>query len=170
MACPGAVSVSASKAVLKFSKSIVVDTSETAALPAVVKDAYRKGGASIPIVIFTDPAMETIYGSFNHPKMKTQKYDTIFKDAKSNIKKAIKDGSFKLGANAPKIVTIEDAQIENWTSSKGTLIKAKLIGVEDSKLFIFETESGKKIRATAKQLTKESVEKAKKMAAQDESF
>ncbi len=37
MACPGAVSVSASKAVLSFSKSIVVDTSETAGLPALIK-------------------------------------------------------------------------------------------------------------------------------------
>lgn len=157
--------MSASKAVLKFSKSIVVDTSETAALPAVVKDAYRKGGASIPIVIFTDPAMETIYGNFNHPKMKTQKYDSIFKDTKSQIKHAIKSGSFQLGAKAAKFVTIQGAHIENWTSSKGTLIKAKLIGIEDEQVFVFETESGKKIRATAEQLSPECVVKANKMAA-----
>ena len=156
--------MSASKAVLKFSKSIVVDTSETVALPAVVKDAYRKGGASIPIVIFTDPSMETIYGSFNHPAMESQKYDTIFKDAKGSIQKAIKDGSFKLGAGAPKIVEIKDSKVEDWTSSKGTLIKAKLTGIEDDKIFIFETAAGKTIRATATQLSKESVAKAQKMA------
>lgn len=164
MACPGAVSVSASKAVLKFSKSIVVDTSETVALPAVVKDAYRKGGASIPIVIFTDPAMETIYGSFNHPAMESQKYDTIFKDAKSGINRAIKDGSFNLGAGAPKVVAIKNSKVEDWTSSKGTLIKAKLTGIENDTTFIFKTASGKTIRATAKQLSKESVEKAHNMA------
>ena len=55
MDCPGAVSVSASKAVLGFSKSIIVDVSETAGLPDLIKNAYRTGGASIPIVIFTDP-------------------------------------------------------------------------------------------------------------------
>lgn len=164
MACPGAVSVSASKAVLKFSQSIVVDITESAALPSVVKDAYRKGGASIPIVIFTDPAMEKIYGSFNHPQMESQKYDTIFKDARSNIKKAIKDGTFDLGAAAPTMVRMENTQVEEWTSSKGTLIKAKLVGIEDDKVFLFETESGKKIRATEKQLSQESIAKAKKMA------
>ena len=156
--------MSASKAVLKFSQSIVVDITESAALPAVVKDAYRKGGASIPIVIFTDPAMEKIYGSYNHPAMKSQKYETIFKDTKAGIKKAINDGSFDLGAAAPKVVKIEGSKVEDWTSSQGKTIKAKLVGIEDEKVFLFESANGKTIRATAKQLSKESVEKAKKMA------
>lgn len=165
MDCPGAVSVSASKAVLKFSQSIVVDITESAALPYVVKDAYRKGGAAIPIVIFTDPAMKKIYGSFNHPQMKTQKYETIFKEAKAGVNKAIKDGSFDLGSAAPKIVKTEGSKVEEWTSAKGTIIKAKLVGIEDENVFLFETEAGKTIRATAKQLSEESVAKAKKMAA-----
>lgn len=163
MDCPGAVSVSASRAVLKFSQSIVVDITESAALPSVVKDAYRKGGASIPIVIFTDPAMEKIYGNFNHPQMKTQKYETIFKDAKAEINKAIKEGSFNLGADAPKLEKIEGSKVEEWTSAKGKAIKAKLIGIEGNKVFLFQTEAGKMIRATAAQLSEESVAKAKEM-------
>ncbi|MGJ8696144.1 MAG: hypothetical protein ACSHYF_07485 [Verrucomicrobiaceae bacterium] len=163
MACPGAVSVSASKAVLGFSKSIVVDTSETAALPALVKNAYRTGGASIPIVIFTDPGMTQIYGSYNHPQMKSQNYGEIFADTKDKIRDSIKEGTFALGGAAPKIAKAEGSKVEEWTSSKGTPINAKLLGIEDDKIFLFATEGGKTIRATADQLSKESVEKAKGM-------
>ena len=70
--------MSASKAVLGFSKSIIVDVSETAGLPDLIKNAYRTGGASIPIVIFTDPGVTKIFGRYDHPAMKSQKYGTIF--------------------------------------------------------------------------------------------
>lgn len=164
MACPGAVSVSASKAVLSFSKSIVVDTSETAGLPALIKNAYRTGGASIPIVIFTDPGLTKIYGRYDHPAMKSQKYGEVFKDAKDNIQKSKKDGSFMTGGKKAEMVKVEGGGIESWKSAKGTEIKAKLIGVEDNTTYVFQTESGKTIRATAAQLDKESVAKARKAA------
>lgn len=164
MACPGAVSVSASKAVLSFSKSIVVDTSETAGLPALVKNAYRTGGASIPIVIFTDPGVTKIYGRYDHPAMKSQKYGQVFKDARDSIQKSKQDGSFVTGGKKVELVKVEGGKIESWKSAKGTEIKAKLVGIEDGSTFVFETEGGKTIRATAAQLDKESVAKAKKAA------
>jgi len=165
VACPGAVSVSASKAVLGFSQSVVVDTGEKYGLPKLVKDAYEKGGSSIPIVIFTDPGMTQIYGSYNHPAMKSQQYGTIFKDAKSKIRKSINDGTFVLGdGNEPKVVKVEGGKVEEWTSSKGTAIKAKLVGIEDDKVYLFETDKGARIRATAAQLSKESIAKARKAA------
>lgn len=80
--------MSASKAVLSFSKSVVVDTAETAGLPDMVKEAYRRGGAAIPIVILVDPGMKHIYGTFNHPAMKSQDYGEVFKEAKDSIRKA----------------------------------------------------------------------------------
>ena len=163
MDCPGTVSVTASKAVLGFSKSVIVDTSESAALPSLVKNAYRTGGASIPIVIFTDPGMTKIYGTYNHPKMKGQNYGQIFADTKDKIRASLREGTFDLGAAAPKLAKTKGAKVEDWISSKGTTIKAKLVGIEDDKIFLFETEAGKAIRATAAQLSKESVEKAKKM-------
>ncbi len=168
MDCPGAVSVSASKAVLKFAKSVTVDTSETVALPALVKKAYRTGGASIPIVILVDPGMKKIYGTFNHPKMKTQKYGEIFKQAREDIRKAKKGGTFDLGENAPVIVKVEDSVMSEWQSSKGSVIKAKLVGVEDDKIYLFETANGKTIRATAAQLNADSVKKARKAAGLEE--
>lgn len=86
--------MSASKAVLGFSKSIIVDVSETAGLPDLIKNAYRTGGASIPIVIFTDPGVTKIFGRYDHPAMKSQKYGTIFKPARDGVSKAKKDGTF----------------------------------------------------------------------------
>lgn len=153
--------MSASKALLSFSKSIVVDVSETAGLPALVKNSYRTGGASIPIVILIDPSMEKIYGRFDHIAMKTQKYGTIFKEAKNDIAKAKKAGTF---TKAPVIVKVEGEKVDAWKSAAGTIIKAKLIGIEDDATYIFETEAGKTFRATAKQLDKESVAKARKAA------
>lgn len=167
MACPGAVSVSASKAVLSFSKSVIVDVSETAALPDLVKEAYRRGGAAVPIIIFTDPGMTTIYGSYNHPQMKTQRYGEIFQDTKTNIRTAMKDGTFSLGGTTLKVAKTKNAKVEDWISSKGTTIKAKLVGIEGEKIFLFETEAGKTIRATLAQLSKESIKKAKMMVRDD---
>jgi len=157
--------VSASKAVLGFSQSVVVDTGEKFALPGLVKDAYERGGSSIPIVIFTDPGMTQIYGSYNHPAMKSQQYGTIFKDARAKIRKSIQEGTFALGdGNEPKIVKVDGGRVEEWTSSKGTAIKARLVGIENDKVYLFETDKGAKIRATAAQLSKESVAKARKTA------
>lgn len=156
--------MSASKAVLGFAKSVIVDVSETPGLPALVKNAYRTGGASIPIVIFTDPGMTTIYGRFDHPAMKTQKYGTIFKEARDSISKAQREGTFSDGGKAPVTVKVEAGKIESWKSSAGTEIKAKLIGVEDNTTYIFETAAGKTFRATAAQLDKTSVIKARELA------
>ncbi len=164
MACPGAVSVSASKAVLTFSKSIVVDTSETAGLPDLIKNAYRTGGASIPIVIFTDPGVTRIYGRYDHPAMKSQKYGEIFKEAKQSIQKSKQDGSFSSGGKKVELVKVEGTKVQSWKSSKGTEIKARLVGVEDDSTYVFETDTGKTIRASAAQLDKASVVKARKAA------
>ncbi len=165
MDCPGAVSVSAGKAVLSFSQSIIVDTGEAVALPPLVKDAYQRGGASIPIVIFTDPGVTQIYGSYNHPAMKSQQYSTIFRDARANIRKSINEGTFALGKdNEVKVVKVEGTKLEEWTSAKGTAIKAKLVGIEDDKVYLFQNDKGATFRATADQLSKESVAKARKAA------
>jgi len=157
--------VSASKEVLKFSQSIIVDISQTSALPPVVKEMYLQGGASIPIVIFTDPGMENTYGRFNHVQMETQNYDLIFKNAKSQIDAALKAGTFIYGkGNEPQITNIKHSTIETWTSSQGAKIQAKLTRVENDEWFVFETASKKIIKITAAQLSKESAMKARQIA------
>ena len=130
----------------------------------MVKEAYRRGGASIPIVILVDPGIKNIYGTFNHPDMKSQNYAEVFKDAKDNIRKAQREGTFALSDKIPVVVKIENAPIESWKSAQGTAIKAKLVGIEDDTTYLFETEAGKTIRATANQLAEESVAKARQAA------
>lgn len=142
----------------------MVDISETAGLPDKIKTAYRTGGAATPIVIFTDPAIVGSFGRFDYPAMKSQKYGTIFKPAKDLINKAKKEGTFRNGGKAPVVVKVEGTVIDSWKSSVGTEIKARLVGVEDNTIYIFQTAAGKTIRATAKQLDKASVAKARKLA------
>jgi hypothetical protein len=164
--CPGAVSLSASKEVLKFAQSIVVDLSETAALPDPVKQKYEAGGASVPIVIFTDPGISQTFGRFDYPAMKSQEFTKIFKTARERIQAAKDDGTFS--AKETTMVEVNGSEIETWKSAAGTEIKAKLVGIEDDSVYLFETEAGKTIRATAKQLDAESVAKARKLAKLDE--
>ena len=164
MDCPGAVSLSASQAVLTFAKSIVVDISETPGLPDLIKTAYRTGGASIPIVIFTDPTITGNFGRYDYPAMKSQQYGDIFKPARDRIRKAQKEGKFLDGGKAKVVIKVEGTKIETWKSAAGTEIKAKLVGVEDDTIYLFESDGGKSIRATAAQLDKSSVAKARKMA------
>lgn len=130
----------------------------------MIKTAYRTGGASTPIVIFTDPGISQTFGRFDHPAMKSQKYDKIFKPARDSISKSKKDGTFSNGGKAPVVVKVEGTKIDTWKSAAGTAIKAKLVGIEDDSIYLFQTSEGKEIRATADQLDKESVTKARKLA------
>ena len=156
--------MSASKAVLGFSKSIIVDVSETAGLPDLIKNAYRTGGASIPIVIFTDPGVTKIFGRYDHPAMKSQKYGMIFKATRDEVAKAKKDGNFSKKSKPEVLTKIEGGKLESWKSSAGSEIKAKLVAIEDKQTYIFLTEAGKTIRATAEQLDATSVTRARKLA------
>lgn len=86
-----------------------------------------------------------------------------------------KDGPFRLEVDwikavmngvgdGPQVLKVEGAEIQDWTSSKGSSIKAKLVGIENDEIYLFEGETGKEIRATASQLSKESVAKARELA------
>lgn len=142
----------------------MVDISETPGLPDLIKTAYRTGGASVPIVIFTDPTIAGNFGRFDYPAMKSQQYGEIFKSARDRIRKAQKEGKFLDGGKAKVMIKVEGTQIETWKSAAGTEIKARLVGVEDDTIYLFELDGGKSIRATAAQLDKTSVAKARKMA------
>jgi len=123
---------------------VVVDHSEIAALPPLVKKSFLTGGASLPIVILTDPATENLYGRFDHPRMKSQKYDLIFKDSLAKISAAHKNGNYAYGEGLePKIVKITGSTT-----------------VENDSLFVLEKENGKTIKVKAAQLAPESIKKA----------
>ena len=97
--------------------------------------------------------MKKVYGKFSHAALKGQDYRKIFRDAKADVRDAIKDGSFSEdlagGGEAPaessgddyeptvvdvaEVVKIEDSEFQDWTSSKGTKLHAKLVAVEGAR-------------------------------------
>lgn len=132
--------------------------------------------------MLADPGLKKVYGTYNHATLKAQDYRAIFRDAKNAARDAIKDGSFSkdlaneeaavadggegdaAGPEPAGIVKVEDGTFQDWTSEKGSKINAKLVAVEGDALFVFETKSGKTIRATAAQLSAASVKKARELA------
>jgi len=166
--------------------------SEMGKLPAKIQEATP--GGSYPYVILADPAMTKIYGVYNHAKLKVQNYRDIFRDAKRAASNDIKGDTFNTDLDAPKaeekpeeqvakksesstsspkpapveskkdIIKIENPEMKNWTSSCGSKIEAKLMGVEDKTTFVFVTSAGKTLRVTGDQLSLDSLTAAKKLA------
>jgi hypothetical protein len=152
--------------------------SEMGALPAKVKEANP--GGPYPFVIFADPAMDKIYGTYNHTQLKGQDYRSIFRDAKKTASADIRNKTFnialdaqagnkdeggeKKGGDDGKIVKVEDSEIQTWTSSAGTTIKAKLVAVENRTTFVFTTAAGRTIRVTADKLSPASAKAARELA------
>lgn len=155
--------MSASKTLAQSSQLVIVDTAETAGLPKKIRDSYRSGGIALPIVIFADPGLVNIFGRYDYTTMKPQEYPRIFQATTTSIKTAKEDGSFSLGDFAPQLLKVTDPQLASWKSSRGSEIRAKLIGIEDNETFIFERPDGSQIRATSKQLDPESVAKGRKL-------
>ncbi len=138
-------------------------------------------------MVLTDPGLKKVYGKYTHAALKGQDYRKIFRDVKADVRDAIKDGSFSQdlagGGAAPaesadddyepsvvdvaEVVKIEDGEFQDWTSSKGTRLHARLVAVEGDTTFVFETKSGKTIRTTADKLSDETVKRARELAAEN---
>lgn len=151
-----------SKAVSKFAQGIIVDTAEASSLPETVRKSYLQGGASIPVVIVTDPAFSSVFARLDHPALKSQNYGTLFQPAQRAVTKAKRDGSFSLGDHGPKLEKIADQPVKKWTSKSGSTIEARLIGREGAH-YVFERANGKQLRARAEQLSPTTVAALQKL-------
>jgi len=170
---------------------VIIDIGkETQQLPKEVQDAYRGAGGAMPIVVLTDPAMTKIYGTYSHSQLKGQDYRSIFRDAKRAVSADIKADTFNVTLDAPAakekaapvarndekaeaaddseysgdVVKIEDPQVLNWMSIKGTSLKAQLTAVEDGKVFVFKTTTGRIVKVPGDQLSKTSLADARLIA------
>ncbi len=150
--------------------------------------SYRAGGGSLPVVILADPTLSKVYGTYNHAELKGQDYRSIFRDARRAMAEDKKNGTFgakaveaneevkpvakkvekkkPVGKIVPSsrdafIYTIDEPVEEVWYNSTGSRIRAKLIAVEDGKLFHLETSSGKVLKVKASQLDANSAARAK---------
>ena len=141
------------------------------------------------MVVLADPALGKVYGTWGHAKLKGQDYRSIFRDARKAISADKKNGTFGVKAAEEKeeeakpvakkdekkkstgkivtssadayLYTIDEPVEEVWYSSKGTRIRAKLIAIEDGKIFHLETNSGKVLKVKASQLDADSAARAK---------
>lgn len=162
---------------------------EMGQLPEEILKAQQGVAGPYPYVILADPALTKVYGAYNHTKLKGQDYRDIFRDAKRAASADIREDKFNLDLGPSKaeekvaraddeeaspdaavqeeeidMVRIENPKMRTWTSSKGTTLEAKLVGVEDNKIFVLMTGSGDKIRVTEKQLSLKSRIAAKELA------
>lgn len=173
---------------------IVDIESETGQLPPLIMATFRKAGNAMPYVVLADPGMTKVYGTFSHTQLKGQDYRTIFRDAKRAISADIKAKTFNTDLGAPKakadpeaaeekevsapkteekadapvaakdLIKIDNPEMKNWTSSRGSKIEAKLVGVEDKTTFVLVTSGGQTLRVTGEQLSLASLNAAKELA------
>lgn len=151
-----------SKDLLSWSQAVAIDPSEVLALPSEARDMVKSKVGVTPKIFVMNPSLTESYGEFNHEELKSKNWNNIFKKAKSAVRSAVAGGTF---VPAGKVVKIEGSQVEKWQSAAGSAIEAKLVAVEDETMFVFETAAGKTIRASADKLSKESVARAKALAA-----
>lgn len=174
-----------SKEVVKFSELVTVDTSERGLLPQVVQNALKtvSSGSSIPIVVFTDPALSKVYGTYGYKDMRSQDYGSLFRKLKRKVRHAKKDHTFntKLDAksnddDSSEIAdettdvtgasdtedsgNIADAPFMQWQSKQGHKITAKLVEVKPMGVYVIETKAFRKIEVKRNDLSRESLEQA----------
>lgn len=152
-----------SKDVLSWSQPVAIDPSEVLALPTAARDIVKAKVGSNPRVFILNPSLGESYGAFDHEVLKEKNFKKIFGEAKGAMRKAIAGGTF---IPPGKVVKVAGSQVEKWQSSAGTAIEAKLVAVEDDRIFVFETSAGKTIRTTADKLSEDSVKKARGLIAE----
>ena len=172
--------MTAAKEMKRMVTPVIVNVhNEMGSLPPKVKEA-NPGGA-YPYVIFADPAMGKVYGSYNHAKMRGQNYRDIFRDAKKAASADIRNKTFNIALDAgaagddgeeeaagnDHLVKIDNPELKKWTSSAGSTIWAKLVSVENRVTFVFLTKAGQTIRVTADKLAPASVKEARELAGID---
>lgn len=156
----------------KYAKVVFIDQTELDTLPDDLKKVMVAAGAGIPLVAFLSPDGATDFGSFNHGTLKNQDYTKIFKEVKTKIKDAQKEGTLKGSGVVAKdedkdtketdAVVIVSPQLRKWKSTKGSEIEAKLIKFEDDTYHLL-TSKGKNIKVTASDLDPESVKMAEEI-------
>lgn len=140
----------------------------------ILPPKYSKKRKIYPYVYVTDNSLQREFAFFQHSTLKTQEFSKIFRDTKSAIRSARKDGTLHSGAvkaDAPAengtdspITKFENADFQSWTSAKGSTIEAKLVSFyKGSNSFEFQLRNGQTITVTAAELDAESATRAKEL-------
>lgn len=150
------------------------DKKEFQKLPPKLKTKVSKlSGKYIPKIHFTSADLSQDFGSFHHEQMRSQNFRDLFREPKKKIREAKKEGllnSTSEQADEPSTegekdstVTIENPTLSDWKSAKGSIIKAKLLRIEEQETYVFQTASGKTLRVKKEQLDANSIKKAQQL-------
>lgn len=149
-------------------------------VPAVVRDAYRAAGGSMPIAVVTDPAMTKVYGSYSHGDLRSRNFRQIFNDARRDFRRDNSDGAIPKvadvrsgavtpgdssgGAEAmpadPAAADFSGTPFASWTSAHGSTIEARINGIDGDHI-LFVLRDGRQISVAADQLDGGSLERAR---------
>lgn len=125
-----------------------------------------------PMVVIMDPAMTKVYGSYMHPQLKGQDYRKIFAaamdahkadlDDRKIIDPSVADAQAAGGEENPAdaVKNFSDTNFEDWTSSAGSTISARLVSASKEKA-TFVDRNGREIELTLDQLDEESANRVK---------
>lgn len=124
------------------------------------------------MVVIIDPAMTKVYGSFTYPQLKGQEYRKIFRDALKAHKADVSDGKIidphnqvtpVAGGDDTSVDAVKkftDGQFEDWTSSAGSTISARLISASKQSA-TFVDRNGREIKLTLDQLDEDCANRVK---------
>ena len=159
-------------------KIVIVDTTkgDLQQLPKNIQDSFGAKGNFWPKMVITDPAMSKIYGAYSYTELKPQEYRKLFRDAVRDFKKDAKAGTLTPAGGNPAeddassdekdtdakepLTAFEPTDYEEWQSSKGTTIEARLIAIDEEGRFVFENRQGRKIPVKPTQLDEPSRRRA----------
>lgn len=141
---------------------------------SLLPEKYRKNKLTYPYVLLTDSTLKADYGFYQQNQLKSQEFSKIFREAKSKIRDAKKNGdlanfqapkeSAVAGSQNSDLTQISSPEFDNWTSAKGSSIRAKLINYRESTgSYEFELQNGKTIKVNGSELTPDSVTKAREV-------
>jgi len=169
-------------AVLKEARSIgevvFIDSGENGKVPEAIRDQLN---GVIPIVVIADPKGEKVYGRFDHSTLKTKDFNSIFRQAKKELREDLKNGVVESaakpggagttpaagggGGSALKPLSTSkfaDLPYEKWESLKGSSIEAKLEAVNGDDLTL-KTKDGRTIKLKQYQLSGDSLRRLKQI-------
>jgi hypothetical protein len=170
-------------AVLKEARSIgevvFIDSGENGSVPEAIRSQLN---GVIPIVVIADPKGEKVYGRFDHTTLKTKDFNSIFRQAKKELREDLKNGVVQSaakpggagstpasagggGGSALKPLSTSkfaNLPFEKWESLKGSSVEAKLEAVNGDDLTL-KTKDGRTIKLKQYQLSGDSLRRLKQI-------
>jgi hypothetical protein len=164
------------KEVRSIGEVVFVDRGESDKVPESVRSQLS---GSIPVVVIVDPKAEKVYGRYDHAILKTRDFNSIFRQAKKELREDLKNaGATTAGpASAADSETpasgttgkaagptrYADLPFETWESLQGTTIEAKVEDIRGDEVTL-RTRDGRRITLKQIQLSSPSLKRLREIS------